>query len=63
MDKLEGTPTQGLIGATPGFLLGFAAVSLFRPTAHQFGPAPVTLATRMRAFQKRYGLFPTEESK
>ena len=36
MDKLKGTPTQGLIGATLGFFIGFAAVSLFGPTAHKF---------------------------
>ena len=28
-----GTPTQGLTGATLGFFIGFAAVSLFGPTA------------------------------
>jgi len=30
---LAGNPTQGLIGATIGFFVGFAAVSLFGPTA------------------------------
>ena len=29
----KGTPTQGLAGATLGFFIGFAAVSLFGPTA------------------------------
>lgn len=33
MDNLKGTPNQGLIGATLGFFIGFAAVSLFGPTA------------------------------
>ncbi len=31
--NLKGTPTKGLIGATLGFFVGFAAVSLFGPTA------------------------------
>ncbi len=33
MDKLKGSPVQGLVGATLGFFIGFAAVSLFGPTA------------------------------
>ncbi|MBS1261161.1 MAG: putative nitrate transporter NarT [Calditrichaeota bacterium] len=33
---LKGTPNQGLLGATVGFFAGFAAVSLFGPTANQF---------------------------
>ena len=33
MDKLKGSPVQGLVGATLGFFVGFAAVSLFGPTA------------------------------
>jgi len=32
----KGNPQQGLIGATLGFFIGFAAVSLFGPTAHSF---------------------------
>jgi len=31
--KFKGTPKQGLFGATLGFFIGFAAVSLFGPTA------------------------------
>ncbi len=31
--SLHGTPNKGLIGATIGFFVGFAAVSLFGPTA------------------------------
>jgi len=31
--KIKGTPSQGLIGATLGFFIGFAAVALFGPTA------------------------------
>jgi MFS transporter, NNP family, nitrate/nitrite transporter len=31
--KFKGTPQQGLFGATLGFFIGFAAVSLFGPTA------------------------------
>ncbi len=31
--KYKGTPNQGLIGATAAFFIGFAAVSLFGPTA------------------------------
>jgi MFS transporter, NNP family, nitrate/nitrite transporter len=33
----KGTPAQGLIGATLGFFIGFAAVSLFGPTAKSLG--------------------------
>lgn len=32
----RGTPNQALWGATLGFFVGFAAVSLFGPTAHRF---------------------------
>ncbi|MCX7870846.1 MAG: MFS transporter [bacterium] len=34
--KLVGTPMEGLIGATVGFFIGFAAVSLFGPVAKEF---------------------------
>ncbi|MCF8227792.1 MAG: MFS transporter [Bacteroidales bacterium] len=34
--KLKGTPNKGLTGATLGFFIGFAAVSLFGPTAKVF---------------------------
>lgn len=34
--QLKGNPSQGLWGATLGFFFGFAAVSLFGPTAKQF---------------------------
>jgi NNP family nitrate/nitrite transporter-like MFS transporter len=36
MDRVTGTPRQGLIGATIGFFAGFAAVALFGPTASRF---------------------------
>jgi len=36
MNKLRGTPAQGLFGATLGFFIGFAAVALFGPTAARF---------------------------
>jgi len=36
MTSLKGNPAQGLWGATLGFFIGFAAVSLFCPTARQF---------------------------
>jgi len=36
MDRLRGSPNEGLFGATLGFFIGFAAVSLFGPTAHRF---------------------------
>ena len=36
MDKLKVTPGQGLLGATLGFFIGFAAVALFGPTAAKF---------------------------
>ncbi|RMF02449.1 MAG: MFS transporter [Chloroflexi bacterium] len=36
MQQLKGSPTEGLFGATLGFFIGFAAVSLFGPTAHKF---------------------------
>ena len=35
-DKLEGSPRQGLIMATWGFFIGFAAVALYGPAAHAF---------------------------
>ena len=36
MKHLKGTSSQGLFGATLGFFAGFAAVSLFGPTASRF---------------------------
>lgn len=36
MHKVNGTPGQGLLGATLGFFIGFAAVALFGPTAAKF---------------------------
>jgi len=39
MATLKGTPAQGLIGATLGFFIGFAAVALFGPTAQRFQQA------------------------
>ncbi|MFQ6046238.1 MAG: nitrate/nitrite transporter [Gemmatimonadales bacterium] len=36
MHRVKGTPNEGLFGATLGFFVGFAAVSLFGPTAHRF---------------------------
>ena len=36
MATLRGTPNQGLLGATLGFFIGFAAVALFGPTAQRF---------------------------
>jgi NNP family nitrate/nitrite transporter-like MFS transporter len=47
MYQPKGNPTQGLFGATLGFLTGFAAVALFGPTASklkdimQLSPEPV----------------------
>jgi NNP family nitrate/nitrite transporter-like MFS transporter len=35
MDKIKGTPRQGLIAATAGFFVGFAAVALFGTTAQK----------------------------
>ncbi|MDZ7777861.1 MAG: hypothetical protein U5L09_20730 [Bacteroidales bacterium] len=37
--KLKGTPKQGLTGTTLGFFFGFAAVSLYGPTATHFKEA------------------------
>jgi len=34
--SVQGSPNQGLFGATLGFFFGFAAVSLFGPTAIKF---------------------------
>jgi len=34
--RLKGNPMEGLFGATLGFFIGFAAVSLYGPTAHKF---------------------------
>lgn len=39
MSQIKGTPNTGLLGATLGFFVGFAAVSLFGPTAHRFEEA------------------------
>lgn len=39
MKELKGSPSQGLFGATLGFFIGFAAVSLFGPTAGHFKTA------------------------
>lgn len=36
MYRLKGTPNEGLFGATLGFFIGFAAVSLYGPTAYKF---------------------------
>jgi len=36
MVNLKGSPREGLFGATLGFFIGFAAVSLFGPTAQKF---------------------------
>jgi len=36
MKELKGTPRQGLVAATLGFFVGFAAVALFGPTASRF---------------------------
>jgi NNP family nitrate/nitrite transporter-like MFS transporter len=36
MDRLKGTPSGALFGATLGFFIGFAAVALFGPTAARF---------------------------
>ncbi|MCZ2152695.1 MAG: MFS transporter [Bryobacterales bacterium] len=36
MAELKGTPRQGLVGATIGFFVGFAAVALFGSTAARF---------------------------
>jgi len=45
---VAGSRTRGLIGATTGFFVGFAAVSLFGPVAHRFqevmGLTPVMVA-------------------
>lgn len=48
MSGFKGSPARGLAGATLGFFVGFAAVSLFGPLAHRFRDAmeltPVMLA-------------------
>ncbi|HED03467.1 MAG TPA: MFS transporter [Candidatus Fraserbacteria bacterium] len=36
MPTVKGSPNEGLFGATLGFFIGFAAVSLFGPTAQRF---------------------------
>ncbi|NIV98787.1 MFS transporter, partial [Candidatus Saccharibacteria bacterium] len=42
--EIKGNPTKGLIGTTLGFFFGFAAVSLYGPTAihfkHSMGLSP-----------------------
>jgi MFS transporter, NNP family, nitrate/nitrite transporter len=37
--RVRGTPNEGLLGATLGFFVGFASVSLFGPTAQRFQEA------------------------
>ena len=55
MSQFEGTPRQGLFGATLGFFVGFAAVALFGSTASQFqavmgfGPTALGLLVAMPA--------------
>jgi NNP family nitrate/nitrite transporter-like MFS transporter len=39
MTSIEGTPNRGLLAATLGFFVGFAAVALFGPTAARFEAA------------------------
>jgi NNP family nitrate/nitrite transporter-like MFS transporter len=36
LSPIKGSSSEGLFGATLGFFIGFAAVSLFGPTAHTF---------------------------
>ena len=36
---VKGSPSQGLLGTTLGFFFGFAAVSLYGPTAIKFKEA------------------------
>lgn len=53
LTTLNGTPKQGLAGATLGFFVGFAAVALFGPMAHKFqtdlGLSPVMLGFAVAA--------------
>lgn len=53
MTTLNGTPKQGLAGATLGFFVGFAAVALFGPMAHKLqtdmGLSPVMLGFAVAA--------------
>ncbi|MFB3922656.1 MAG: nitrate/nitrite transporter [Terriglobia bacterium] len=55
MSAIQGTPRQGLFGATAGFFVGFAAVALYGPTAARFrevmdlGPMMVAFLVAMPA--------------
>jgi MFS transporter, NNP family, nitrate/nitrite transporter len=53
MTTLKGTPTLGLVGATLGFFVGFAAVALFGPMAQKLqagmGLSPVLLGFAVAA--------------
>lgn len=53
MKQIRGTPGEGLFGATLGFFIGFAAVSLFGPTASRFqevmGLSPVLVGLLVAA--------------
>lgn len=53
METLKGTANQGLFGATLGFFIGFAAVALFGPMAHQLqremGLSPVMVGLAVAA--------------
>jgi NNP family nitrate/nitrite transporter-like MFS transporter len=47
MHKIKGNPFQGLLGATLGFFVGFAAVSLFGPTAKLLDEFMMMTATQL----------------
>ena len=47
MYKIKGNPFQGLLGATLGFFVGFAAVALFGPTAKLLDEFMMMTATQL----------------
>ncbi len=60
--RLKGSPDQGLLAATLGFIVGFAAVALFGPTANKFkdvlqlSPTSVRAAVPVPSLSAAYGV-------
>lgn len=50
--KVKGTPGRGLLGTTLGFFFGFAAVSLYGPTAIKFKEAMGSCQKNILLFSK-----------
>jgi hypothetical protein len=66
MTALNGTPRLGLVGATLGFFVGFAAVALFGPMAQRLqagmGLSPVLLRHALRRFCLYHGRYRSSDA-